>query len=232
MARIKKINKETKKAMKECVEDQVRTIVSAADNIRLKTKSLSKLRKLVKGPYSAFLKEQLRCAKACGHKDRAVRVSVKIYDGVVRKDKKGDRKLQQFANFRGLRDCVEWASTKWFANKEKLSMGMLKYQKATLHSPLTRKVGSGFDKGHVKLMKRLSKNNFETVQKYMAQRNSTHMPLRLEELLTSCVAHEEIRDEFYVAVMKQTQENPEAGECYAARIRTPGAGAYCVPSLR
>ena len=54
LARIKKINKETKKAIKECVEDQVRTIVSAADNIRLKTKSLSKLRKLVKGPYSAF----------------------------------------------------------------------------------------------------------------------------------------------------------------------------------
>ena len=211
LARIKKINKETKKATKECVEDQVRTIVAAADQIRLRTKALSKLRKLVKGPYNAFLKEQLRCAKKCGHNDRAVRVSVKIRDGVVRKDRKGDRKLQVFANFRGLKDSVQWASSKWFANKEKLASGMLRWQKATLHSPLTRNVESGFDKGHVKLMKRLSKNNFETVQKYMAQRNSTHMPLRLEELLTSCVAHVEIRDEFYLGAMKQTQDNPEAG---------------------
>ena len=210
LAHVRKINKETEKALKQCIEDQVRVVVAAAKAINLKTKGIRKLRRLIEGPYSDFLEEQFNCAKKCKDDDRAIRVAVlRKNEMVADGDSSG---LLDLVKFQGLKDPMNWAKEKWFGNKALLASRMLCFQTAAIHSPLTKSVCSGFDKDHVKLMKKYALNNFETVQKYMAQRNSTHMPQRLEELLTSCNKHSELRDEAYIAIMKQCTDNEKLAD--------------------
>lgn len=52
-------------------------------------------------------------------------------------------------------------------------------------------------------------NVFDTVQKFMRQRNSLKIPQRLDELLTDCVQHPFLRDEAYIGIIKQCQNNPD-----------------------
>ena len=92
---MRKINKEAERATKECIEDQVRVVVAAADAISLKTKTLRRLKRLVKGPYREFLDEQFKCAKKCKDDDRAIRIAVRQKDEMVGTGK-SRRKLQKF----------------------------------------------------------------------------------------------------------------------------------------
>ena len=104
---------------------------------------------------------------------------------------------------------MKWANEKWFGNKVTIAENMLKFQKATIHSPLTKRSVSSDDKTHLRLLRKYSLNNFDTVQKYMGQRNTTHMPQRLEELLQRSATFEELRDEVYLAIIKQCTDNPD-----------------------
>jgi len=62
LGRVTKINKLAKQAKKECIEEQVRAIVKAADSIGMRTSIIDGFRKLIKGPYLKFLDEQFACA--------------------------------------------------------------------------------------------------------------------------------------------------------------------------
>ena len=66
LGRVTKINKLAKLAKKECIEEQVRAIVKAADAIGMKTSTINGFRKLIKGPYIKFLDEQYACASKVG----------------------------------------------------------------------------------------------------------------------------------------------------------------------
>ena len=160
---------------------------------------------MVDGPYSTFLNEQFKCAKRCKDDLRAVRVSV-LKKNLEVEDDTGN--VFAAAKFDGLKDPMEWAKERWFGNKVNIAEKMLKFQKETIHSPLTKKAVTGSDKKHLKMINKYVKNNFDTVQKYMGQRNSTHMPQRLEEILQRSVTNEELRDEVYLAFIKQCTENP------------------------
>ena len=205
LKRIQKITKEAKLAIQQCIEDQVRTVVGAADDIRMNTKPIRKLRKLVNGPYSTFLNEQFKCAKQCKDDMRAVRVSV-LKKNLEVEDDTGN--VFAAKKFHDLKDPMKWANEKWFGNKVTIAEKMLKFQKATIHSPLTKRSVSSDDKTHLRLLRKYSLNNFDTVQKYMGQRNTTHMPQRLEELLQRSATFEELRDEVYLAIIKQCTDNP------------------------
>ena len=91
LARVTKINEETEKATEQCIEHQVRTIVTAADEINMHTDALTDLRALVNGDYAKFLDRQFKCAKRCKHNDRAVRVMVKRKDLLCERKGAGDR---------------------------------------------------------------------------------------------------------------------------------------------
>ena len=50
------------------------------------------------------------------------------------------------------------------------------------------------------------------VRKFMGQKNTKKMPLRLRQLLVDCIACVPARDEAYLAVIKQCTDNPNAHE--------------------
>ena len=219
LARVTKINEETEKATEQCIEHQVRTIVTAADEINMHTRPLDALRDLVNGDYAAFLDRQFKCAKRCKHDDRAIRVLVKRKDLLCERDG-GDGALAP-ARCATLKRPHEWASEKLFGNKEKWAGNMLRWQDAALHAPLTTCAGGvqaglgarlGLSGGDAAFKDARAKifNNFDTVRKFMGQKNTKKMPLRLRELLVDCIACVPARDEAYLAVVKQCAANPNA----------------------
>ena len=133
LARVTKINEETAKATEQCIEHQVRTIVTAADEINMRTRQLDALRALVNGDYADFLDRQFKCAKRCKHDARAVRV------GVKRKDLLCER---SGADALAPRTCAslkrphEWGSERMFGG-DKYAANMLRFQDGALHAPLT-----------------------------------------------------------------------------------------------
>lgn len=197
---IRLVNKHAKKAQKECIEDQVRTVVAAAKEIGLRNDLTKPLYKLVDGKPAKFLAEQIRCGLACDDLDRASRAQVKLHD-------------LQFA--KGGRDKKVWKCSEvqkpgdWASGNAKKAEGMTCFTAAMLLTPLTKRLDAG--KGspaHKDLVARI-KNGFQTVQKCMGQRHSSKMPLRLQELGSDAVMHQkQLPDEFYLAIVKQCTDNP------------------------
>jgi hypothetical protein len=88
-------------------------------------------------------------------------------------------------------------------------MGFLKWQKGISHAPLTNLKCN--DPREMKLKKKSVKICFETVQKFMGQRESKRLNWRINELLT--LAHQDpvIRTDVYIGIIKQLTDNPERG---------------------
>ena len=84
---------------------------------------------------------------------------------------------------------------------------MLCFQDNTLHANLTGPASS--DPAEAKKLKGLIQQTFESVQKWMMQRNSSKLDMRVHEILTESIANEVIRDEAYLAIIKQMNENPK-----------------------
>ena len=55
------------------------------------------------------------------------------------------------------------------------------------------------------------RNSSDRVRKFMGQKNTKKMPLRLRQLLVDCIACVPARDEAYLAVVKQCTDNPDPG---------------------
>lgn len=89
---------------------------------------------------------------------------------------------------------------------------MCEFTRERLHSPFTMATAQAMsrgDKAYQKEIKDKAINVFDTVQKFMRQRNSLKIPLRLHELLTDCVRHEFLRDEAYIGIIKQCINNAD-----------------------
>ncbi len=202
--RVRRINEEVKNGYKKCIEDQVRTVVAAADEIKMPGKELDAWRKLIKGKYDKFLAEQYRCAVKCKDHARAVRVMVKRKDIVVQK-KEGKLGLSAYDK---LKDPMIWARERWFGG-EKHAKVMLEFQWESIHAPLTTTASADIaDARRRKDVKRRCQAAFETIQKWMGQRNTSRMPQRISELLMDALQNEEVRTETYIAFMKQCTNNP------------------------
>ena len=202
LATIQDINEEAKKAVKECIADQVETIAEAAIEINLRNSLTKPLIKLVEGPKEKFLAEQIRCAMNCKDVDRASRAQVALHDLEFRKN----RDKWSVWKFGELKSEREWAE-----GKEKLAMEMKRFQAGIAHAPFTTRLDQGLGTEANKELRGRVRNGFETVQKCMGQRHSDKIPQRLQELGFDGVLHNrECGDEFYVSIVKQCTENPAA----------------------
>ena len=132
------------------------------------------------------------CCRQLDDMERAVLVDVKRKDIIV--EQRGA--ALTLDKFKGLKDPMIWANEKFGGNKEKRAATMTEFQKDRLHSPFTMACAQAMqrgDKAYQKEIKDKAINIFDTVQKFMRQRNSLKIPQRLDELLTDCVQHPFLR---------------------------------------
>jgi len=204
LERVTWVNKETVKGIKECEEQQVRAVVAEAAAVGMRNKDIDHLRKLVKGDYGKFLAEQFKKAKKCRHHDRAVRVSIKLKD----RELEGKLATFEFATWGGLKDPMAWSSESFtWGSTSKRAANMLRWQSAHLHSPITRAAAQVPDPTALKALAVKITNGFDTVQKFMGERNTLKMPFRLSELLTDAIVNDPMRDEVYLHIIKQCTVN-------------------------
>lgn len=205
--RVRRITEELQEGYKHCIEHQVRSVVAAADEIKMPgPKQLSEWRELVNGPYDKFLQAQYTRAIEQKDIDRAIRIMVRRKDLLVEK-KKEDLAFHRYPN---LKESMAWAREKWWwGGREKRAANMLKFQYESLHAPLTTALAGEMDTGRLKLVRRQITAAFETVQKQMVQRNTSRMPQRIMELIRDALQSPEVRTEVYIAFIKQCTENPE-----------------------
>lgn len=137
------------------------------------------------------------------------------------KDRELEGKLGAFelASWGGLKDPMAWSGESWtWGSTSKRANNMLFWQKDHLHSPITRAAATIADPNAAKALATVVTNGFDTVQKFMGERNTLKMPFRLTELLTDAVINEPMRDEVYLHIMKQCTRNGED----VANQRNPG----------
>eukprot|EP00462_Mataza_sp_D1_P023215 CAMPEP_0175129960 /NCGR_PEP_ID=MMETSP0087-20121206/5753_1 /TAXON_ID=136419 /ORGANISM="Unknown Unknown, Strain D1" /LENGTH=1504 /DNA_ID=CAMNT_0016412149 /DNA_START=25 /DNA_END=4539 /DNA_ORIENTATION=- len=201
--RVTRINEEATKAKHTLLEEHCKVVVKAAEEIKMSTKTLKELRKLVKGPKAEFLKAQFDRARELGDNQRAIFVDIKRKDLLV-EEKGGALDLGRYVK---LKDSTQWAKEKFWGDSVKRAAGMLSFQRQTLHSNMTQM--SCADPKHLKFLKSKINQNFESVQKYMSQRNSSKLDKRIADLLSDSLENAEIRDEVYISLMKQIDSNPE-----------------------
>jgi hypothetical protein len=207
--KVKWVNKELIAATRECEENQVRAVVSEATKIGMHSiptpnPNIKFLTKLVKGDYNKFLTEQFKCAKKCRHHARAVRVSLKQKNRELTKTPK-----VRYANEYGsLKEPTAWSKEKFHWGRDSTrSKLFMKYQVDHLHAPLTTALLRVQDETYLATTTAKILHAFDTVQKFMKQRNTRNMDLRLYELLSDGVLVPEVRDEVYLAIIKQCCEN-------------------------
>jgi len=204
LKKIKHINKEAIRAMRECEEHHVRAVVAEAAEINLHNADIDSLTRLVKGSYDRFLAEQFKKAKRCKHHSRAIRVALKQKS---REFNKSNTNLRM-SDFSLLKQPMAWTKERFhWGSDTTRAANMLKFQEAHLHSPLTTSLFGNTDKLYVKLVTARILATFDTVQKAMGQRNTRNMDLRLYELVRDGLEYPEVRDECYLHLFKQLQDN-------------------------
>ena len=207
--KVKWVNKEVVKATRECEERQVRAVVSEATKIGMTAlptpdPALKALIRLVKGDYNKFLAEQFKKAKKCRHHARAIRVALK------QKTREYGKKstVLHAADYGALKESLAWSKEKWhFGRDSTRAAKMMKWQEAHLHAPLTTALARVADREHVTATTEKIIHAFDTVQKFMGQRNTRNMDLRLNEMLHNAALVPEVRDEVYLGIIKQSTDN-------------------------
>ena len=183
---------------------QVRAVVAEAAEINLHNADIDSLTRLVKGSYDRFLAEQFKKAKRCKHHSRAIRVALKQKS---REFNKSNTNLRM-SDFSLLKQPMAWTKERFhWGSDTTRAANMLKFQEAHLHSPLTTSLFGNTDKLYVKLVTARILATFDTVQKAMGQRNTRNMDLRLYELVRDGLEYPEVRDECYLHLFKQLQDN-------------------------
>lgn len=137
------------------------------------------------------------------------------------KDRELEGKLASFelSTFQGIKEPMAWSSESWtWGSTSKRAQNMLFWQQDHLHSPITRGAASVGDPSASKALFAKAVNAFDTVQKFMGERNTLKMPFRLVELLTDAVLNDSLRDEVYLHIIKQCTRNGED----ISHERTPG----------
>ncbi|GAB5362911.1 hypothetical protein AAMO2058_000839200 [Amorphochlora amoebiformis] len=204
--RVRRINEELESGYVACIEDQVRTVVAAADEIKMPgTEKLKKWRKFVNGSYDSFLSAQYKHAVKMGDSDRSIQIMIRRKDILVNQNKT-NLTLDKYPL---LKERMNWASEKWWGSTERRAKNMLSFQYESLHAPLSTTVDGINDQRRKKELRRQVTAAFETIQKFMGQRNTSKMPQRIKELLSDALQNQEIRSEVYMSFIKQCTNNPE-----------------------
>jgi hypothetical protein len=216
LERIRLINKEAKKAKKQCIAEQVETVVDAAERINLRTETIDYLSDLCNGSKKKYLKKQIEGALNHGSKSnntstssnndkmkdvaRASRCQKELHDFVVNKEKS---KLKP-SSFDGLKTPMDWGK-----GSQKRASTMHVWQSSTLSEPMMRKYDAILDTTSKKNAKKLIIHAFNTVQKCMGQRHTSKLPLRMQEIGVDSVMHGSFMpDEIYYSIIKQCTANP------------------------
>ena len=152
-------------------------------------------------PANSFLIQQHKAANGRGHNARAVWLAILIKDREMEEKREGSFQISfEFENcaglkYKGVKDPIEWSKeTFTWGSTEKRAKGMLEWQEAHLHSPLTR---------HGCAAPTRIINAFATVQKATGERDTRNAPFRFFELISDGVSCLEMRDEVHLAIMKQ-----------------------------
>ena len=179
-------------------------MVAEAASINLHNPDIDALTRLVKGSLDRFLAEQFKKAKRCKHHARAIRVSLKQKN---REFNKSNANLI-IRDYALLKQPMAWTKERFhFGSDATRAKNMLNFQEAHLHAPLTTSLLGNNDKMYVERVKAQIIHTFDTVQKAMGQRNTRNMDLRMYELVRDGLECPEIRDECYLAIYKQLQNN-------------------------
>jgi hypothetical protein len=141
---------------------------------------LKTLIRLIKGDYNKFLAEQFKKAKRCHHDARAIRISLKQKNREFAKAKT----VLDPAAYMALKQPLGWSKEKWqWGSDRDRAAAMMRFQEKHLHAPLTTALARISDPVMLKSTTGTIIHCFDTVQKFMGQRMSRNMDLRL------CVCH-------------------------------------------
>ncbi len=201
--RLERIDAEAERALITLNEKHVKAVLTAASEVKFKSKSVKKLRSLAEGKPADYIQAQFNAAVKCGDHERAIAINCSLK--AQRCVDKGA--ALQLKNYHLLKDPMYWGKEKWWGSAQHRADTFLSFTDASLHAPLTRAFDN-IDKQRLKMLLPKMVNNFESIQKYMGQRNSVRIPQRVEEILMDCMECPEIRDEFYIAMIKQLTLNP------------------------
>jgi hypothetical protein len=207
LQRVTRINEETNIAASTIEEKHVIACVTAGDEIGASTQWLDYFRGLVNGPQEAFLDAQFEAAKKAGNHDRAVRIDIRRKDLLYEKSK-GQYDIRQFPN---LKSPAAWGKEK-FMGGGKAAASFVTWQPKLIHSSITKMDVS--DPKALKELNQKAKDAFKYVMKYMKQRDCKNVDNHGEigrgrEAVTFALENKEIRDELYMQLYKQIQNNPD-----------------------
>jgi len=202
--RIKRILEEADKARKAMDNTHIKAVLRAAEELGIgERKSIHSLRKLLSSTNLKTLDKMIRKALKRGDQACALKVMVLKRQATLKKSTMVD-----WTKYKGLKLDISWASEKYWGDKEIRCARMTVFQREVIHSPLTDiYVNGNQERGdHVKA-KVLA--GFSTIQTFMGQRDASHLPSDLFELLRGCIKYPEMRTEIYIGLLKQMTKNPD-----------------------
>jgi len=205
LGRLERIEEEANRAAEYMNDPHIRAVLRAADEVKYKSKAIKKLQGFVSESPEDYLTLQIKAASLAGDHERAIRLTLQLTNHKLRNLGPAQLNLR---NFEHLKDPLVWGKEKFWGSAQRRADTFLSWTDASLHAPLTR-VFEGMPSQRYKFIFPKMVNNFETIQKYMGQRNTSRLPQRIEEFLMDCMEIPEIRDEAYLALMKQLTLNPQ-----------------------
>lgn len=204
--RIDRVYEEEQLAAYTLAEEHMRVVLAAADAIQLVTEQCETFRGLLALGKAQFIKEQMRQATRIKNYDRMIWLAIQMKNWYF------GQASDQFVlrNFDKLKLPSYWASEKMMGlsmKKDVLEQTMMRHQIENIHAALT-----DMPKTELKNKRALEKDAkflFKAIRAYMGDKPAKESPEQLlQELLNLCCNEQSVRDECYVQIVKQIQQNP------------------------
>jgi len=197
--RVLRIEEVCEEASRTLEEDMVRTVANAANEIKMDSQYIQFFNGLVTGDYDHFLSEQFKKAKENNNPHRAIRIAMKRKDILVKQNAHNFK----LSKYNKLKTPEGWARQKWFGNKEKIALGMLKHNSNTIHSPLLVPTSSNqSNKQRSREVVKSSKHAHATILKFCGFKKGKKLEKLVCEMIANGLRLPEIRVELYIQIMK------------------------------